>query len=120
MSDKLDRLQKLPGAKAKKDLKYVKVEGLQEIMAEMKKMTALAASSNKELIKALQDISKTLTDGKSPADTQEIIAAIQTLMVKVQPTDTGPISYQVDFDRDRNGLMKSGITFAPVQSKRKH
>lgn len=120
MSDKLNRLKNLPMAEVEKDLKHVKLEGLEQLVQEMKQMTAATAASNKALISALQDISKGLTAGKSTGDTESILAAIQELVIKVQPDMTEPTSYKVNFDRDRNGLMKSGITFAPVQSKRKH
>lgn len=120
MSEKLNRLKKLDSAEVQKNFKHVKLEGLPELMEQMKDMAATAAASQNELIKAIQELGKVITNNKLPDDTKSIIAAVQELMIKVQPESQAPTDYRVDFERDGNGLMKSGIRFTSTQPKSKH
>ena len=118
MPSKVDRLAKLPGSKTTKQKKDVEISGLNDVVAQLGQMS----DSNRELqialIKQLQQLSQIiLTASKQGSDMSGVETALERLIDKIDRPRGAPMEYQIDFERDRNHLMKPGIRLRPVRSK---
>jgi hypothetical protein len=104
------------GAIIKAIPKLVEVSGLAECVAELKALAADQQTAyvrqNEILIGAINRLVDAIKEKEMTnegTDLSELIAAVTAMKqeVIVQPT---PSDWQVDFERDQRGLMKSGIT----------
>jgi len=115
---KLDRLQKLPGSKvsSKKPTQSelgVLVKELQaNALAQKESQAEIAAA-----IKQLSDI--VLLATKEGFDVSEIVNAIKGLKDKVEAKNksSAPLDYEINFERDKYGLMKTGIKLNAVSRR---
>lgn len=119
MSEKLNRLKKLPSAQTRVDAKTVKIDGIAELLAELKALADANQKAQEKTAKAIENLAKTvIAAGDNGLDTQEIINAIGSLKLEVAQEPRAPMDYVVNFERDqRTGLMKSGIRFSAVPKR---
>lgn len=116
MSDKLNRLAKLPGSKTTKKAEELKIDGFNELLGKLQQMTELQVQSNENLSKALRELTAVVMKKQAEGmKVDGIIAAIEKLAEsQVRPM---PPDYQIDFERDRNHLMKSGIRLTAIKPR---
>ena len=109
MSNKLNRIKKLPGAESSVDFKRVKLMGLPELTNEMREIANQAKEATAEITKMFQALASELTKDKSSKDMNLILKSLQSL----EKTIAAKTSYTIHFERDKQGLMKSGIKLVP-------
>jgi len=107
---KLNRLKKLPGAVSTVKTNRVKVEGLTELLEELKAKSSAKDNSQQKILEAIEQLIRSLVSTKPQnTDTSEIVKAIKQLKMEVINNTLPPVDYRVDFERDKNNLMKTGI-----------
>lgn len=110
MSSKIERAQRLSSAKTSVDSKSVKVEGFATLVEDIRTLAAANQQSNEKMSKQLNQLSQViLTTGEKGADMSYVIEAIDKLREEIANKVQSSPDYVITFDRDRNGLMKSGI-----------
>lgn len=111
----LNRLKKLPGTKSSKPKPTqselgVLVKELQANALAQKESQADIASSIKQLSLVV------MAATKEGFDVTSIIEAINSLKTKVSEKNAAsmPLDYKINFERDKFGLMKTGIELKAV------
>lgn len=110
MSSKIKRLQNIPGAESASNVKRIKVDGLPQLSADMQQIVNATRESTEEIAKQVKDLVSALASNDSTSDSKEVAKAIASLEMAVTKK-TNVTDYVVEFERDANGLIKSGMTF---------
>lgn len=114
-NDKLKRFKNLPSAKSteKDSAKPVKVAGFHELVKQLQEMTAASLQSQESIVKSLEtltaQVSQASKDGVKLDGIVDAINALRDQLVEKDQMRT-PADYVINFERDKHGLMKSGIT----------
>jgi predicted HAD superfamily Cof-like phosphohydrolase len=121
-NDKLKRFQNLPSAKVteKDSAKPVKVAGFGELVEQLEAMTAASVQSQESISKSLAELTQIVAAAaKDGVDIGAVVDAINGLKDKLAEKDKikMPTDYVINFDRDKHGLMKSGIRLTSTQRK---
>lgn len=121
MSDsKLERLKKLPGSKTSQQSQSTKLEGLQDLIAQLKVISEGQARSHQEVKKSIDQLSlAVLNIADNKVDVTPIVDAIQKLSDKIDAKEQAKnlLDYRIDFERDKFNLMKSGIMLTAVPKR---
>lgn len=115
----LDRFKK-HGADVTKRDKSVQVKGFAELVQELKSISVAQQKSHADVTKSLNDIAKLIVMAEDNPKVDQIIDAINGLkemLAKKDAVPKLPSDYVIDFERDRNQLMKSGIRLRSVPNK---
>lgn len=114
----LKRLKKLPGSKdtSKKPTQ----SDFEKLIIELQANRIAQKESMESTADALKQLSQiVLSASKEGFDVSKIIDAIgelkNTMLAKVA---MAPIDYKIDFERDRNLLMKTGIKLTAVPNRK--
>lgn len=114
---KLDRLKNLPSAKTTGSPKKPVSMDFAQVVAELKAISTAQETSQKAITKSIQELSKViLIASEEGVNVESIVEAISSLQDNMAMT-SNPVAYQVDFERDTRGLMKSGIRLVPAKHK---
>ena len=99
--------------------KEVKVEGLPELVAELKSMVESNKKSQVVMLSAIRQLTETIRvkEVESGADLQPLIDAVKALHTETEDYYM-PMEWELTFDRDQRSLMKSGIRFKAVPPTR--
>lgn len=107
---KLKRLAALESAKVTGDKPKPKADPMAPLMQALQAMHAANKNSQDDMTKAIDQLSKVVvTASENTFDPQPIIAAVQELKDMIKFKVMNPPDYSIDFDRDKFGLMKTGI-----------
>lgn len=120
MSGKLDRLKGLEGSKTTSKEKPVKLDGLDQLVAELRAMNLAQKQSQESLVNSLNQLSKVVVmAGDDGVSTDSIVEAINGLKDKLaeKVAPKLPSDYVITFERDKYALMKSGIRLTSVPRK---
>lgn len=110
MSSKLERAKKLGSAKVTETASTVNVKGFAELVAKLEAMKVANLKSQEAITKQLNQLSQViLMSSEEGLDITPLVEAIKSLEAKIDSKTTVAPNYVIEFDRDRNGLMKSGI-----------
>lgn len=103
------------GADSRVIPKEVKVEGLPELVAELKSMVESNRKSQVVMLAAIQQLTETIRDKqvKSGTDLAPLIKAVQALKTETE-LQYIPIEWELTFERDHRNLFKSGMRFTPI------
>lgn len=115
----LDRLKK-HGADVKKKDNSVQVKGFAELVEELKSISVAQQKSHEDVTRSLNDIAKLIVMAEDNPKVDKIIAAINDLketIAKKNAMPKLPSDYVIDFERDKNLLMKSGVRLRSVPNK---
>ena len=118
MSDKLKRLAKLPGTKKSKP-KPTQTE-LGVLVKELQALTLAQKSSQADITSAIKQLSQTvLAASKEGFDMSQIVGAIEGLKEKIAEKNamSTPLDYEINFVRDKFGLMETGIKLTAVSRR---
>jgi hypothetical protein len=110
MSDKIERAKRLSSAKTTEVSKNVKVEGFEKLLKELQAITVANHKSQEAITKSLNQLSQVIVmSGQEGIDMKVLVDAIDSLKGSMGAKANPPMDYVVNFDRDKYGLMKSGI-----------
>ena len=111
----LKRLAKLPGSKASK--KVPKQSELGVLVKELQANALANKASQADIAASIKQLSLVVMAAtKEGFDVTAIIEAITSLKTKVAEKNAAsmPFDYQINFERDKFGLMKTGIQLKAV------
>ena len=120
MSERLKRIQSLPSSKTTVASKNIKVEGFAELVKQLQNITVANQKSHEDLVNSINQLSKVIVIASDDGvDTESIVDAISGLKDQMAAKKKGAtiLDYVVNFDRDSNGLMKSGIRMSAEHRK---
>ena len=112
---KLGRLKKLPGTVT--TTKKPVVSDFEKLVKELQALTMAQQNSQAETVEAIKQLSKiVLSASKDGFDVGKVIDAISGLKEKIAEKDMSirHIDYKIDFERDKFGLLKTGIHLKAV------
>ena len=115
---KLDRLAKLPGSNTKN--KKPTQSELSILVKELQANTLAQQESQADIAAAIKQLSQTvLSATKEGFDVSKIVDAIGGLKDKVDAKSAAskPFDYEINFERDKYGLMKTGIKLNAVMRR---
>jgi hypothetical protein len=115
---KLDRFKKLPGSKT--SVKKAAPSELSILVKELQAITSVQQQSQADIAAAIKQLSQVVMSAtKEGFDVSKIVDAITGLQNKVEAKNARqmPLDYQINFDRDSNGLMKTGIKLVAVPKR---
>jgi len=118
MSSKLERAKRLSSAKVTDTSSTVNVKGLGQLVDKLEAMKVANLKSQEAITKQLSQLSKViLMAGEEGPDMKPLVDAIRSLEAKIDLKMTAAPSYVIDFERDTNGLFKTGIELNPKQRR---
>ena len=108
---KLDRVKKLDSSKTTVQETNVKIAGFADLVKELQAATLANQQSHAELIKSMKQLSQVLvmSQDNEMIDLTGVEKALANLQTKMGEKKENHIDVLIDFDRDKYGLMKSGI-----------
>jgi len=110
MSSKIERAKRLASAKVTDTSKTVNVKGFGELVKQLESMKVANLKSQEAITKQLNQLSQVVVmAGEEGTDMSAVVDAIKALEEKIDSKTTVAPSYVIEFDRHKNGLMKSGI-----------
>jgi len=107
---KLDRLKNLSSAKVTGEAKKPQPAESSQLVDQLKAIAAEQKSSRESITKAIDQLSKViLLTAEEGFDMDAIVKAINGLKGQMSESSRMPTDYQIDFERDKHGLFKTGI-----------
>lgn len=119
MSDKIKRLRNLPGSKTGKK-KDPELTSFAKLVTDLQNIALSQQKSQSDTTAAIQNLSKiVMAATKDGFDVERIIIAINELKEKMVAKEAirMPLDYTIDFERDKFGLMKTGIELNSVTKR---
>ena len=107
------------GADIKQIAKLVEVSGLSEVVAQLLKISEqnkIAQTENTDrLVKAIDSLIEVVAEKEiKGADLSGLIEAVKSLKQEATVTHPQPHEWEIGFERDQRGFMKSGVKLIPV------
>lgn len=119
MPDKLSRLKSLSSAKVTSTAKPVQTaESMAAVVEQLKAISTAQQNSQSAITKSIDQLSKViLLASEEGINIDSIVEAINGLKERLEEKNRIPHDYQIDFERDKHGLFKSGIRLSAVSKK---
>lgn len=118
MSDKIKRAQALSSAKSSVKTNKVQVEGFADLVDKLQKISVATQKSHEDVMSAIQQLSQVIVmAGEDAPDMAPVVSAIKSLEARMMEKKVIPMDYVLNFERDKFGLMKSGIELTARQKR---
>ncbi|MCP4487741.1 MAG: hypothetical protein GY820_10555 [Gammaproteobacteria bacterium] len=114
-SSKLKRLKSIAGSETTVDEQLVRVKELEGITDLLKEKGKEDTAVQKKLLMAIDNLGKVIL--ASDPDLSTIVEAITSLKLQVAQDIKPPMDYTINFERDKHGLMKSGISLKAIPKR---
>lgn len=116
MSSKIERAKQLASSKTTVESKNVKVQGLEEFIKDLHAMAVASQKSQDAMTKSINQLSQVIVmTAEEGPDMESLLEAVKGLKEGMEAKSAVAPDYVIKFDRDRNGLMKSGIQLNTVK-----
>ncbi len=91
--------------------KQVSVTGFERLAHELRKITEANARSNEDVVNAIGSLIQMIAS----KETKDLDISGLTKAIESLKQDRAPVDYEMTFERDNRGTLKSGVRFTEIK-----